>query len=351
MDEPRVTLAASLNAWFDEERPWQAGFISLMRAISAKNPDMPLPGTAIRPSQEMFCLGQSATMAFSPREIAGIGHQDGRLQLKLFGLGAWGSQGALPLHLSELAWSRSAQRDPTLTDFLDIFHHRALSLFYRAWFVAQDTASLDRSSDERFSFYIASLIGMDPQDLSDKCLPAHARLASSAHLIREARNPDGLLGAISYYFQVEAQMEEYVTQWISLDGQDCSILGRSDSALTLGDGAILGDTVRDRQHKFKLILGPLTLEQYMRFSPWGSDLPVLKEWVRNFTGFEYAWDTQLVLAANEVPQASLNGDHQLGYAIWLEREERTKPVHGMSFEPERYQAQPASPAEPTPFTC
>lgn len=337
---------SALDAWFDEDRPWQAGFISLMRAISAKNPEMSLPGTAARPSQEMFRLGQAASMAFSPREISHMDMQDGRLQLRLFGLGSWGPQGALPLHLSELAWSRSAQRDATLTDFVDIFHHRALSLFYRAWFVAQDTASLDRSSDERFSFYIASLIGMDPQDLSTKCLPAHARLASSAHLIREARNPDGLLGAIRYYFQVDAQMEEYVTQWISLDAQDCSILGERDAALQLGDGAILGDTVRDRQHKFKLILGPLTLEQYMRFNPWGSDLPVLKEWVRNFIGFEYAWDAQLVLAAHEVPQASLSGNHQLGYAVWLEREERTKPVYGMSFEPERYQAQGAKPPHP-----
>ncbi len=338
MEQPGETLAALLDVWFHEESPWQSGFISLMRAISAKNPDMPLPGAAERPSQEVFRLGQTATMAFSPREISRLSLQDDRLHLKLFSLGAWGPQGALPLHLTELAGSRYAQRDTTLTDFLDIFHHRALALFYRAWFVAQDTASLDRTRDERFSFYIASLVGMDPQDLQDKCLPAHARLASSAHLIREARNPDGLLGAIRYYFQIAAQMEEYVTQWIYLDSQDRSILGKTDSALQLGEGAILGDTVRDRQHKFKIILGPLTLAQYMRFSPWGPDLPVLKEWVRNFTGFEYAWDTQLVLAANEVPQASLSGAHQLGYAAWLEREARTEPVYGMSFEPERYQA-------------
>ncbi|MEI2266626.1 type VI secretion system baseplate subunit TssG [Erwinia sp. CGal63] len=328
-----------LAAWFDEKRPWEAGFFSVMRAITAKTPGMPAPGAAVLPTQENFRLGQTATMIFPPREIASIAQHDGRIDIELFGLGVWGPQGALPLHLSELAYSRAEAHDPTLIHFLNIFHHRALSLFYRAWFVAQDTASLDRPDDERFSFYIASLAGMDPAELHGKPLPTHARLASSAHLIREARNPEGLTGAIEYYFQIQARLEEYVSQWIFLEPQDCSILGSHDGAMLLGDGAILGDTVRDRQHKFKLILGPLTLDNYMRFSPWGPDLPVLREWVRNFTGFEYAWDIELVLAAEEMPQATLDGSHQLGYAVWLERKEKDTPVYGMSFEPELYHSE------------
>lgn len=328
----------TLDAWFNKERPWDAGFISLMRAIAAKNHGSPLPGLATLPSQEKYRLGQAATMIFSPREIARVDTDEDKTRLQLFGLGIWGPQGAMPLHLSEQIYSRTELHDRTMVDFIDIFHHRALSLFYRAWYVAQDTASLDRTDDERFSFYVASLAGMDPQELDSNILPAHARLASSAHLVREARNPDGLLGALQYYFEVPAEMEEYANQWILLSPQDRSILGENNyGALLLGDGAILGDTVKDRQHKFKLVLGPLTLQQYMRFSPWGQDLPVLREWVRNFIGYEYAWDTQLMLAASEVPRATLGGAHQLGYATWLERAETDVPVYGMSFEPELHQ--------------
>ena len=81
-------------------------------------------------------------------------------------------------------------------------------------------------------------------------------------------------------------------------------------------------------------MGPLTLDQYMLFSPRGSDMSVLRELVRSFIGFEYAWDVQLVLAADQVPQARLDGSHQLGYACWLERHSCDDPVFGMSFEPE-----------------
>lgn len=109
-------------------------------------------------------------------------------------------------------------------------------------------------------------------------------------------------------------MEEYELQWIFLEPSDQTALGDDRYSGWLGDGAILGDTLQDRQHKFKLVMGPLTLNEYMRFSRWGNDLPVLREWVRSFIGFEYAWDVQLVLAADQVPLANLDGSHQLGYA-------------------------------------
>ncbi|HEY1843926.1 MAG TPA: type VI secretion system baseplate subunit TssG [Buttiauxella sp.] len=336
-ESPRQpALPKGLEAWFDTQSPWEAGFISIMRAIAARTPASPPPGKASLPSQESFRLGQVSSMAFSPREIAAISQQDEKIKLQLFGLGIWGAQGAMPLHLSELAYSRYEQHDRTLIDFTDIFHHRALSHFYRAWFLSQDTASLDRKDDERFSFYVGSLVGLDPAELDPAPLPVHARLASSAHLIREARNPDGLLGAMQYYFEVPVRMDEFELQWIFLEGKDQTALGDDRYAALLGDGAILGNTVLDRQYKFKLLMGPLTLTQYMQFSPWGDDMSVLRELVRSFIGFEYAWDVQLMLGADQVPLATLDGSHQLGYASWLERETHDTPVFGMSFEPEMY---------------
>lgn len=331
-----VPANADLSVWYNEEHPWGAGFTSLMRATSAKNPHLPPLAKAQLPAEENFRLGQCPHMTFSPREIASLSEQNGKLKVQLFSLGMWGAQGAMPLHMTEQAYMRAEQHDRTLTDFADIFHHRALTQLYRAWFVSQDTASLDRQEDEHFTFYIGSLIGQDPKKLDGTHLPIHARLASSAHIIREARNPEGLQGALRYYFSIPVQIEEFSPQWVFLEKNEQSILGDEDSSLTLGDGGILGDTVQDRQHKFSLILGPLTLEQYDRFRLRGKDLPVLREWVRNFVGFEYAWDVKLILAADEVPIATLDGNHQLGYATWLERHAVDEAMAGMSFEPEMH---------------
>jgi type VI secretion system protein ImpH len=330
----KLTPPKAFENWIDEEQPWKAGFLSTLRTIAARSPELPPPGIAERPIHEAFRLGQRPHMTFAPREIASIKLEGGKVNLTLFGLGVWGSQGALPLHWSELAYSRTELHDHTFTDFIDLFHHRALAQFYRAWFVSQDTASLDRKDDERFAFYIGSLIGLDPNEINHPGLPPHARLATSAHLVREARNPEGLVGALKYYFGIPVNIEEFAEQWILLETQEQSQLGNHRSALNLGDGAILGNTVMDRQHKFHLLLGPLNLKQYLRFSPWGQDLPILREWVRHFVGLEYAWGVHLMLAAEEVPQATLDGTHQLGYATWLERSQAITPVTGMSFEPE-----------------
>lgn len=325
------------DIWFKHDEPWNAGFISMMRMIAARTPELPAPGKATLPVQERFRLAQHAHMIFSPREIADIRIEKEKVRLELFSLGVWGPQGAMPLSMTEQAYSRTELHDHTLTDFLDIFHHRALSQVYRAWFVAQDTASLDRSEDEGFSSYIAHLVGLEPSEFANSPLPTHARLASSAHLVRESRNPEGLVGALRYYFDIPVELEEFAPQWILLEGNEQTQMGNDNSALLLGESAILGNTVWDRQHKFRLNLGPLTFRQYLRFSLWGQDLPVLREWVRNFTGFEYAWDVQLILAAEEVPDAILDGSHQLGYTAWLERIPSSVPVTGMSFEPERHQ--------------
>nr|WP_314267941.1 type VI secretion system baseplate subunit TssG [uncultured Moellerella sp.] len=336
MSNKHSDFFTELDSWYNQDEPWKGGFVSLMRAIAAKKPDIPPIGKAARPRQEPYRLGQDPTMAFAPREIASVTKEKERLKIQLYGLGVWGPQGAMPLSFTEMAYSRLSQHDSLLTNFLDIFHHRSISLLYRGWFVSQDTASLDRIDDEKFSFYVGSLVGLMPNEIIGSNLPIHARLASSSHLIREARNPEGIVGALRYYFDIPVQLKEYTKQWIMLEKNEQSQFGDSCTSLLLSEGAILGDTVQDKQHKFSLILGPLTLKQYMRFSLWGEDLPILKEWIRNFIGFEYSWDVQLILSPDEIPIATLNGGHQLGYATWLEREKQDEPISGMSFDPENY---------------
>lgn len=34
---------ANLDAWYQESQPWNAGFISMMRANAARNPTLPAP--------------------------------------------------------------------------------------------------------------------------------------------------------------------------------------------------------------------------------------------------------------------------------------------------------------------
>lgn len=322
-----------------QEKPWRYGFLSLMRRFSARYANQPPIGRANHPRQETFRLKQSPSMVFAPREIAeaSLG-QEGRFHLRLFSLGLWGANGPLPLHYTEIARNRrEASKDDTLVDFADIFHHRYLTQFYHAWRISQSAAGgLDRAQDEAFSFYVASLTGQDLSEPGVKPLPVHARLAASAHLVREARNPDGLCASLAHYFGVSFHIQEYVLHWISVAPEERTQLGKPGSPSVMGESALVGQMVPDRQHKFRLVVGPLTLEQYLFFIPNGRDLRTLIEWIRAFTGYEYVWEIELQLEPHSAPPARMGDDHRLGWSTWLGKSMHDAPVTGMIFEPECY---------------
>lgn len=321
------------------EKPWRYGYLSLMRFFGAQYP-LQLPiGDAVRPQQEPFRLGQSPSLIFAPREIASTSlTSEGKFQIQLFGLGLWGANGPLPMHYTEIALSRrDSNRDSTLVDFADLFHHRYLTQFYSAWQSAQSAGGgLDRQDAEEFSFFIASLSGQSLEEFAESPLPSHPRLAAGAHLVREARNPDGMTSTLSHYFGVPFTLEEYVLHWIAVAPEERTRLGIPGSASVIGEGALVGQMVPDRQHKFRLIIGPLNLDNYLHFLPNGRDLPRLIEWVRAFIGYEYEWEIQLQLNPRSAPPAQMSSDQRLGWTTWLGQSMNDLPVAGMTYEPEQY---------------
>jgi type VI secretion system protein ImpH len=127
-----------------------------------------------------------------------------------------------------------------------------------------------------------------------------------------------------------------VHHWIEIAQDERSRLGKPSFASVLGEGAILGDMVPDRQHSFCLVIGPLDFEEYLRFLPNGRDLPVVIEWVRAFVGFEYHWKIQLDIRTDSAPIARLGMAQRLGWTTWLGRNRYEKVVTGMVYEPEYY---------------
>lgn len=338
-----------MSPWIDDaaQRPWRHGFVPLMRRLAAQAPFMPPIGKAQRPQQESFRLGQQASLAFAPRELFKVEVRPGadqrpRAHIKLFGLGTLGPNGALPIHCTELVRERvEARRDTALADFLDLFHHRAFTHLYRAWAQSQSAAGLDRSEEETFSAYIARLAGDEPSEVQGSALAPHARWASSAHRVRSARNPEGLVSTLSRFFGVAVQLHEYMLHWMPIEPQDRCVLGQPRPSSMLGEGAMLGELVPDRQSRFRLSLGPLDLDGYLRLTPQGAatgkDLPALVEIVRSFVGFEYVWEVALLIDRTAAPQSRLGDGTQLGWSTWMAGEGACGgPVTGMVFEPESY---------------
>ena len=85
----------------------------------------------------------------------------------------------------------------------------------------------------------------------------------------------------------------------------------------IGVSAAIGERVWDCQHRFRIVYGPLTLADYERMLPGGDSLFAMVALVRNYVGDEYAWDVNLVLEREQVPQARLGEYGRLGWTTWL----------------------------------
>jgi type VI secretion system protein ImpH len=91
---------------------------------------------------------------------------------------------------------------------------------------------------------------------------------------------------------------------------------------------MLGTRAWDRQHRVRLHLGPLTIEQYRMFLPTGNARPVLQRWMQQLLGDELEWDAELVLEKAEVPITRLGQTKgnapRLGWVSWLGQDARSR---------------------------
>ena len=292
-----------------------------MRLLEAGHRDRPRLGRSVRPSQDAVRLAQEPSVQFAPATLASLepafAGRPVRLLVHFFGL--FGPDGPLPLHLAEYARDRRRNfRDPTLQRFADIFHHRALSLFWRAWADSRPTVSFDRPQDDRFATYAGSLAGLGTASLRDRdAMPDLTKLHFAGCLANQTRHAEGLAAILSAFFTMPVRVASFIGAWLDLQDRDRTRLGAAAQTGTLGGTALLGGRVWSRQHKFRLVFGPLTLAEYRRLLPGGSSLHRLIPIVRNYAGDTLLWDANLILRRDEVPRTQLGRQGQLGWTTWL----------------------------------
>ncbi len=329
-------------AWLQSlaEAPHAFGFFTALRRLECLHRERPRLGQATRAADVPVRLTQQASLDFAPATLTafrpGSGEAPHRLEVAFLGL--FGPNGPLPIHLTEYARERQrSYGDPTFLQFANIFHHRVLELFYRAWAAPRPTVSLDRPDVDRFGDYLASLVGIGMPDLRNRdALSDLAKLHYAGHFSCQSRHPDGLCDMVRDFFGLPARIVEAVGDWLELPIEGRCRLGESTDTGTLGQTVVIGAEVWSRQHKFRLVLGPVSYRDYLRFLPIGGSLARLAAMVRNYAGDQFSWDVNLVLRREEVPSVRLGKVGHLGWTTWLHTAARKSDADDLKLRATRY---------------
>ena len=236
-------------------------------------------------------------------------------------------------------YARERQRnlgDATLVAFVDVFHHRMLSLFYRARAVAEPAISLDRPEGDRFSTYVGSMCGIGSPAMQERDeIGDFAKLHFAGLLANQKRPASGLVTILRDYFKLPIALEQFVGHWMRLPADAQSRIGMLDQGSRMGVSMVLGSKVWDCQHKFRLVIGPLDYDDYQRLLPGGASMKRLLAWVRVYAGTVLEWDVRLLLKKEAIPPLKL-GVTKLGWSTYLASAPAVKDTDQLLLNPQAF---------------
>lgn len=262
-------------------------------------------------------------------------------------MGLTGPQGVLPEHFNRLLIDQHRANDDRLADFQDLFNHRMISLFYRAWEKYQFAIRYERArllgevgGKDPFTQCLLSLVGMGTRGLDGRSLfNDQILIYYGGHFSARVRHADGLAALLADQVGMPVQIDQFQGQWLTLSQEDRSRLFSArcppERVAKLGVTATLGTRIWDVQDRFRVVLGPLTYRQFLRLIPDGEGFNSLRELVRCYVGPQFDFDIQPILKADEVPTCRLGRSDdipRLGRTTFLRSQQFDKDFNRAAFD-------------------
>lgn len=254
--------------------PYEFEFFQAVRLLHLILDERIGVGRIAKPDEEPVRFKVRQSLEFPPSSIHSLSDEADPPHMTVAFFGLTGVQGVLPHHYTEHILARAASRDFTMAAFLDLFNHRMISLFYRAWekhrFPVRFQLASARHETDEFTRYLFDWVGMGTEGLRGRMtVPDQALLRYAGLLGQKPACASALKAILRDYFEVPVEIEEFTGAWYSLAEEDQCNLDEEDLKNRLGEGALAGDAVWDQQARFRIRLGPLKLAAFVAFLPDG----------------------------------------------------------------------------------
>jgi len=309
-----------------EKDPWCVRFFQAVRLLERIAPERNPVGLFVSPSTEAVQFSSVPTLTFPASEIQDLEfRKDSQPKMFVNFMGLSAAVGVLPHTYTEFLLERARAKDHAPADFFDIFNHRIISLFYRAWQKYRFYIAFERTGehDDVISSRLLDLIGLGTASLTHRMgIADEACLYYDGLLSQRRPTAQGLRQLLEDYFDVPVTVEQFTGAWRRLPPENRTVLaGGFSFSEQLGMGTIVGDEVFDHHGAVTIRIGPLSFDRYREFLPGATASLELREWLRLYTSREFDFVIRLILKRDEVPPMRLGADGldapRLGLVSWV----------------------------------
>jgi len=296
--------------------------VALIERLAAKAAEV---GAGADPSMEALRFASNPKLSFAATEIERIVPRDSETAsptMFVNFMGVMGATGPLPLAFAEHILSHNRRRDSAALDFLDIFHHRLVSLAYRIHKRHHMGLGVTSPVGAHIAKYLYAFMGLSTPGLMVNGDVSETRRDSltqrdtnaetnaspdatgfafrtflhySGLLASEVRTMSGLEALLSNHFGVTIEGTPLVGGYYSIEPEQRTRIGNSGQNRILGQSAIIGIRYWDQEACFELTIGPLNVADYIRFLPGGDRLAPLCKLTRFYTGNTTDFRVRLIL--------------------------------------------------------
>jgi type VI secretion system protein ImpH len=282
--------------------------------------------------------------------------------------GMFGPDGSLPTHYTQsiirLLERGRGDEKTSLRDWLDLFNHRLIALYYRSWEKYRYTVPFarymrarmlaegglpgaantlqvsialqaKRTEPDTFTLALYNLVGLGPHILRNRVQVA-VRLAThpgdyhdevidkqrltniddlaivyyAGLFAQRPRNARSLAAIIGDLFNLPVLVDQFSGQWLDVPPEQQSSLTDGGNNV-LGLNVVAGERVWDVVSSFRVRVGPLDLATYQELMPDRSPRPrrktffLLCQMIRLYVGPEFDFEIELVLTGAQVPECEL----------------------------------------------